>query len=364
MRRIFELLIIIIFVVIGCGKKHTNPSQYIHTFYYPWYGNQEFDNEYFHWSHSVLGDVDIPHTFPGGDDIGANYFPQLGCYSSNDSKVIDIHMQQIIQSGIGTICLSWWGIDSFENRAVKLILEKAEEYNIYVNFHLEPFPERNAKTMYNAIQYIIDEYGNSPAFYRDSSRENRPLFYVYDSYLSDIDEWKKLLLPTGEYSIRNTSYDSDLIGLWVSNKEEEFFFMSGFDGFYTYFAVDGFTFGSTCENWEYLAKWAEDNNKIFIPCVGPGYIDTRIRPWNSVNIRERNKGKYYARVFNNAIRTNPYIIGITSFNEWHEGTQIEPAVLKHIEGYEYENYHPLEPDAYLFQTNELSKKYINERNHK
>jgi glycoprotein endo-alpha-1,2-mannosidase len=35
----------------------------------------------------------------------------------------------------------------------------------------------------------------------------------------------------------------------------------------------------------------------------------------------------------NAIDTNPDFVGITSFNEWFEGTQIEPAVPKTITSY-------------------------------
>jgi hypothetical protein len=52
-----------------------------------------------------------------------------------------------------------------------------------------------------------------------------------------------------------------------------------------------------------------------------GYIDTKIRPWNNLNTKERNNGYYYENMFKNAINLkNPSkIISITSFNEWHEG---------------------------------------------
>ncbi|MCK5801618.1 MAG: alpha-mannosidase, partial [Lentisphaeria bacterium] len=89
---------------------------------------------------------------------------------------------------------------------------------------------------------------------------------------------------------------------------------------------------------------------IFIPCVGPGYIDTRIRPWNSATTRSRDDGSYYDRMFKAAMDVEPPLIAITSFNEWHEGTQIEPAVPKTIEGYTYEDYAPLEPGYYLYRT--------------
>ncbi len=64
-------------------------------------------------------------------------------------------------------------------------------------------------------------------------------------------------------------------------------------GFYTYFAVDGFTDGSTTANWAALEAWADDHELLFIPCVGPGYIDTRVRPWNERNTRSREEGAYY-----------------------------------------------------------------------
>lgn len=51
-----------------------------------------------------------------------------------------------------------------------------------------------------------------------------------------------------------------------------------------------------------------------------------------------------------ALEVAPPLIAITSFNEWHEGTQIEPAVPKSIPGYTYEDYRPLAPDFYLDRT--------------
>ena len=50
---------------------------------------------------------------------------------------------------------------------------------------------------------------------------------------------------------------------------------ANFDGFYTYFASNGFTYGCNIKNWNILSKFARNNNLIFAPSVGPGYIDTR-----------------------------------------------------------------------------------------
>ena len=151
-------------------------------------------------------------------------------------------------------------------------------------------------------------------------------------------------------TIRDTSYDVIAIGLWVTEDELAFFLAGGFDGYYTYFASDGFTFGSTSDNWTHLAYVAREHDLLFIPCVGPGYVDTRIRPWNGSTTRPREGGAYYDRMFDAALGVRPPFVGITSFNEWHEGTQIEPTVPKAIDGYIYEDYAPLAPDYYLKRT--------------
>ncbi len=123
----------------------------------------------------------------------------------------------------------------------------------------------------------------------------------------------------------------------VKEGEEDFFSNSGFDGFYNYFASTGFTYGSTPANWKYLHEWAEKNNKIFIPSVVPDYIDTRIRPWNTSNTRDSNNEKYYDNMYLKAIESGARYISITSFNEWHEGTQIEPAIPMKTEKFNYFN---------------------------
>jgi hypothetical protein len=54
-----------------------------------------------------------------------------------------------------------------------------------------------------------------------------------------------------------------------------------------------------------------------------GYCDERIRPWNQRNTQERRDGEYYRESWNAAAAVTPSFISITSWNEWHEGSQIE-----------------------------------------
>jgi glycoprotein endo-alpha-1,2-mannosidase len=319
-------------------------------FYYPWYGNPKFDGRFANWNHAVAVREGPPRSYPGGDDIGANFYPALGCYSVNDPEVVAEHLRQLRRAGVGVLCVSWWGKDSFTDRALPGLFAAAEKAGLAINFHLEPFPGRTAATVRAAITYLIARFGASPACHRLASHGNRPVFFVYDSYLTPAREWAEVLRPKGAQTLRGTAEDAVVIGLWVKEHEADFMLAGGFDGFYTYFATAGFTYGSTPRHWPALASWARSHDQLFVPCVAPGYIDTRIRPWNGVNTRDREHGAYYDRLWSAALDVSPALVGITSFNEWHEGTQIEPAVPKRIADFTYLDYSPLPADYYLDRT--------------
>jgi hypothetical protein len=70
-------------------------------------------------------------------------------------------------------------------------------------------------------------------------------------------------------------------------------------------------------------------NNFLALCLGvtarfrAGYSDARVRPWNQRNTKDRRGGQYYRESWSAAAALNPSFISITSWNEWHEGTQIE-----------------------------------------
>ena len=321
-------------------------------FYYNWYGDVPHDGALLHWAHDVLRENDRDTTtrrIPGGGDIAANFYPQLGEYSSADPAVIERHMAMIAKARIGVIAVTWLGADDSSFRSVGMILAAADRHGIQVCFQIEPKVRKTARSTAEAIRELIGSYGSHPAFYRNPD-SGRPLFFVYDSYVIPAQEWAEVLGKSGPYSIRGTPADADVLGLWVGADEHAFFETSGFDGFYTYFASRGFSWGSTPEHWPELQRWAAERGKLFVPSVGPGYIDTRVRPWNARNTKDREAGQYYDGMFEAAIASGAPFIGITSFNEWHEGTQIEPAVPARSAVFPYLDYAPRAPDYYLKRT--------------
>ncbi|XP_058690782.1 glycoprotein endo-alpha-1,2-mannosidase isoform X3 [Poecile atricapillus] len=157
----------------------SSPNYNFHIFYYTWYGNPQFDGKYIHWNHPLLPhwDPKIANNYPKGrhnppEDIGANFYPELGSYSSKDTTVIEAHMKQMRSASTGVIVLSWYPPGMADENGeptddlVPVVLDYAHKYNLKVTFHIEPYKDRDDRSMYHNVKYIIDRYGSHPAFYR------------------------------------------------------------------------------------------------------------------------------------------------------------------------------------------------------
>ncbi|MET0237038.1 MAG: discoidin domain-containing protein [Kibdelosporangium sp.] len=272
----------------------------VHLFYYPWYGSPSVNGSYRHWEQGG-------RTPP--NDIGADFYPSLGAYDSHDTAVIDQHMRWVQQSGAGTIVTSWWGQGSYEDNAVPALLTAAARYGIKVAWHLEPYSGRTAESTVSDINYIHSRYGGSPAFYRDAAHGNRSAFYVFESLR--ITDWTAL------EQVKSTSI--------VLAQTTDTTKVAHFGGMYTY---DGIA-GATAPGWKNASDFCKANGLVWAPSIAPGYIDDRAVPGNTTPTVNRDNGAMYDRQWNNALSPAtggaPTWVSVTSFNEWHEGSILEPA---------------------------------------
>ena len=187
---------------------------------------------------------------------------------------------------------------------------------------LEPYPLRSEHTVKDDLEYIFDQYGSHPAFYRHPTT-NQCLLYAYDSYHMTPQQWQQLLSADGSITIRGTQHDCIVIALVLDSIDDAVH--SHFDGVYSYFAATGFTRAANTAQWKGYVAQAAQHSMLFVPSVAPGYDDTRLRPWNGQNKRDRKHGAYYDQMWRAAIDSGASVIAITTYNEWGEGTQIEPA---------------------------------------
>ena len=329
------------------------PSERVATFYYPWYRNVSMDGVWGHWHEP---------DFQPPTDISSDYYPELGAYSSVDPATVAQHFSWLREAGVGLIISSWWGQGSLEDQAASLLLEMAAIYDVRVAFHIEPYAGRTADRLLEDVQYLYARYGLHPAFYRTKalsrwSTDDRPkgLFFVWSIESPDTDSdpvqasyWSVAMdrihgLPEGGLVIANTTR-----GDWIDGGH--------FDGLYNYATLNleegqGFGWSRTLppEAW-------------YVPSVIPGFSARRIGYPQDTWV-PRNDGATYDDQWTSALGTGvePAMVAITSFNEWHEGSQIEPAEAGALNsrGETYADYGALSPAGYLAKTREWVDLFLN-----
>jgi glycoprotein endo-alpha-1,2-mannosidase len=291
---------------------HTSTD--VHLFYYPWYGSPAVAGSYRHWPQGG-------HTPP--NDIGADLYPKLGPYDSGDfAGAVTQQMRWVRQSGAGVIVFSWWGQGSYEDKLAAGVLDTAARFGVKVAWHLEPYTGRTAASTVADINYINSRYGSSPAFYRDGAHGNRGAFYVFESLR--ITDWTVLDQVNSSSIVLAQTTDTSKV--------------AHFGGMYTY---DGIA-GATAPGWKNASDFCKANGLVWAPSVAPGYIDDRAVPGNTTPTLGRNNGATYDTEWQNALAPatggSPSWVSVTSFNEWHEGSVIEPASSTPPAGFGYQTF--------------------------
>ncbi len=253
-------------------------------FYYPWYGTPALDGGYEHWQQAW-------HVPPA--DIASNFYPARGPYSSGNPAVVAAQMREIAGAGVGEVASSWWGWGSLEDERLPLVLDEAHRFGLSVAVQIEPFPGRSVDTLSVAISHLV-----SLGITR---------YYVYQPFsdVSDAD-WTRLNSSlTGVQILAQTIDATRAAG-------------DGFQGIYTY---DILRYGpSTLAG---VCGRARAVHLLCAPSVGPGYDASRAT--GDPRVRSRRNGATYDAMWRAALAVHPDLVTITSYNEWHEGTQIEPA---------------------------------------
>jgi glycoprotein endo-alpha-1,2-mannosidase len=295
-------------------------------FYYPWYGTPSVSGYWYHWNNSNHNPDNITN---GRRDIPATDYPLLDVYDSNNETVISQHIQWAKQAGIGCFIISWWGINDFTDNASKHIMKICEQDNFNFTFYYENTTSIN-QTL-DDLTYLLNTYGNSSAFYKI---DRRPVIFVYQrardslergAYPSFDNGWKDVvqdLRANGEnpYIIMDFGeYEYDI-------KTFVDYFETFVDGIHVYNDIEILGIYPPIMQTIYrnASDLAHSHNKTFIATIAPGFNNT-VAGNHILPVVDRQNGATYSLFWQIANASRPDGYAVTSFNEWHEGTEIEPS---------------------------------------
>jgi glycoprotein endo-alpha-1,2-mannosidase len=286
-------------------------------FYYGWWGTPRISGEWRHWT-----DVDPAHRrIENTAD-----FPSSGAYDSHDPAIVDRQTEMARSAGITGFIVSWWGRGSFEDHGMSLLLDTAACHGLVVSAYYEKIAGADAASRIASasadFDYLLTRYSTHPAWLRAGGS---PVLFIFGRALHQLSpaEWQTVLKQ-----VRHDNPDGATVIVHSTDAK----LVSLFDGASTY-NITGQTQHKTpaeIRDWSHAAYpkmvAAAGPGKISTVTVIPGYDDTKLDRPPPRPVTERWGGETYRVLWEEAVAAHPDYVLITSWNEWHEGSEIEPSV--------------------------------------
>jgi hypothetical protein len=248
-------------------------------------------------------------------------------YNSSDDATIDRQINWAARAGITGFISSWWGPgDQTDTNFARLLahaatLEDTTAYHFASSLYFECDAPRLSGTTYimQTLRYLVAHYSNDPHFFH---WQGKPVIFFWNPLGNGrtLSQWASIrsqIDPHNQMIWSAEGVDTTLLNVF----DGIHLFSGGYWGLQNnrMAAVDqGFRARVDAYN------SANGTHKIWAAGVIPGYDDTRVPGRKGTYIVPRNNGITYNSSWTAAIASKPDWITITSFNEWFEGSMIEP----------------------------------------
>ncbi len=241
-------------------------------------------------------------------------------YNSDDPATIARHVREARTAGLDALALSWLGPgDRRTDGNLQKLLASGAQQGVWATITLETDkPQFSTQSqVIAALRYLRQNYEERPNWLRWQGRPVylfwRPGGVARAGSESALQAW---------ISIRDQA-DPDRRAIWIM-EGLDYNLLDVFDGQFGYSVAWSPNVYNTTSSWASRVRARGD--RIFMATAMPGYDDTRVRPAPEGFARDREGGAYLAQTWDAALQAAADWVNLTSFNEWIEGSQIEPSV--------------------------------------
>jgi glycosyltransferase involved in cell wall biosynthesis len=283
--------------------------------YYCWYGDGYGSR---HWNdNSLYGTVTDK--------------PLSGFYESFRRSTLEAHFELLGEAGLDFLILNLHvepaGINSYEKATIENLFRVANAVGTNLHFAIQLCPAGCSTVDFlRAVDHVSAHFvGNSHYLHL----QGRPVLYVFwtgelDGRRQDINQMKESLVNFVRIATSLRPYDS---------RGEQKKTMGLFDGFSLFSPLDICNPARWHDTWKTVYDSGSAGNRhLRIFTVSPGYDDSQLGDFaRRSNLRRkipRNSGQTYRAMLDCALALDPFPhqVLISSFNEYHENSHIEPSL--------------------------------------
>ncbi len=310
---------------------------FVGAYYYPWYHNNNFHD--------------------GTDPTGSNTLvyhldpritPQLGWYNQRNASVISQHYKWAKYAGIDLFITSYWGSGSGEDVTIRnYMFNNPDRGDIKLAVFLEPSitPVDHVVTpaqITSQTNYLCDYYFNQSGYFRI---DNKPVIFIYVTRAMTDPNLTMCISTIRTAAINKGIGEVYIVGdeVWGSpnlisepNRVIQMDAVTNYD-IYGNLGRASHVTDSILNNWQanntLWKNFVNGFGKQFIPAVSPGFNNRGIgADMPACSRKLNNESNAFGTLFSamldrakSSIDIKDMII-VTSWNEWHEDTEIEPTI--------------------------------------
>ncbi len=302
----------------GSGLDHVPPIPFaanerrrVLAHYFAWFDNNS-------WNECNMSDGDKP----------------LEPYHSDDPAAIGRHIQMARDIGLNGFTLHWFapGDRTDRNFGTLLSLSEGTDFasSVVFSHHIWHGPH-SRESVAQALRHIINQHGQHPNFLR---LNHQPVIFFTDIYRTPSAPGES---PHEFWASIRNQVDPQHQTWWIAEGLDASY-LGVFDGLYV-FKV---THADHPHDYTKSARWADrvramaqwtGRPKLWVATIIPGWDDRTatckpdVRAPSPAHRLDRANGATFENTFKMAMASNPDWLIVGSFNEWVEGSYIEPGVI-------------------------------------
>ncbi|MEM6332052.1 MAG: endo-1,3-alpha-glucanase family glycosylhydrolase [Planctomycetota bacterium] len=336
-------------VLLTCCAAHTLQAEqrwnlegsppYLIAHYLPWFEVAPADAAdqptWKHWRWDGPGNTHDPNQrlADGRRDLATAHYPLIGPYSSHDREVFRYHLQTAKAVGVDALLVLWYGPGS-EDADVHLpmMLEEAHAagmrialcYEEKINWPPYRHPasrQEIVQAFVDDLQYILDRYASHPAYLRTNDRP----FIAQFNYWGE-DEFGPRFFTPSEFEQAFAQLSEPIYYCRQNIDRPEMH--PPIESAYMWIKPDPqWVHDYTVFAGRAEALYREGRLDFFMGFVSPGFDDTGVSGWGSGQPRILPRQGLDVLNQTMALSTigNPELIQLVTWNDWQEGTAIEPS---------------------------------------
>jgi glycoprotein endo-alpha-1,2-mannosidase len=306
-------------------------------YYYPWYGSFSGGHP---WNQTLR-----EHLSPAQP-------PALGQYSSRDSATIAAQVDQSHRGNISFWAISWWGPGSVEDTITRNFIfthPRAGELKYAVHYEstgrLGSADSPSFTNLAPDFQYLAQNYFNNSNYLKI---DGRPVVFIYltRAYFNTQaarDAVAKLRQTmTSQFGVNPYLIGDDVFpGQTNAQRAALWDAITDFDVYGSVLHTHGSTsagVAALAKQYQSAKQMAQSAHVGFVPAVSPGFNDSAFRtghpaaPRYLTNVAGAAEGSLFSAELEQAAIPNldpaaHSMLMVSTFNEWHEDTQIEPTIV-------------------------------------